>query len=166
MNAYAAASNEDLPLLLRIDGLLWALKMPAELRAASAQLGRRLLEETSPFISHQTYAAYSAVVARRETPGNGAVALGVVAQASNIPSGQAVLVLCHGHAVSLLGAAMRLMPLSHSDAQGILRRLHPKVAVMVEEIRGRSWEEMTSFTPALDISSMCHETDDFRLFAS
>ena len=115
---------------------------------------------------HQVYAAYAKKTLHNHTPGNGAVALGVVAQARGIPAENALLVLCHSHAVSVLGAAMRLLPLSHTDAQNILGRLHGKLPEMIDQVRGVSWENMTSFTPALDICSIAHETDDLRMFAS
>ena len=166
LNAHAAAGNGDLELLKRIDHLLCSMKLPSELRAASGQLGRRLLAETGPFESSPIHAEYAAAVSRQECPGNGAVALGLIAYASNISAEQAFLVFCHGHAVSVLGAAMRLLQMSHIDAQAVLRRLHPRLAETVHEIRGRPWEEMTSFSPALDVMSMAHENDDLRLFAS
>ncbi len=166
MNAHSAAASQDLHLLQRIDQLLWALKLPSELRAASGQLGRRLMAETGPFGSCQVLAEYSAAVSRRETPGNGAVALGIVANASNISAEQALLVFCHGHGVSVLGAAMRLLPMSHTDAQAILGRLHSNLEETIDRVRGRPWKEMTSFSPVLDILSMSHEADDLRLFAS
>jgi urease accessory protein UreF len=76
------------------------------------------------------------------------------------------MVFCHGHAVSVLGAASRLMPFSHTQAQQILRRLHPLLNRLSGEIGHRRWPDMTAFTPELDLVSMSHETDELRLFAS
>ena len=166
LNSHRVAAFGDLESLVRIDQLLWALKLPSEVRAASAQFGRRLLAETGFMGDGGVQAGYAGMVMRRESPGNGAVALGVVAQGAGIAAGEALLVLCHGHAVSVLGAAMRLLPVSHTDAQGILGRLHANLEGTMDEIRGRSWEEMTSFCPGLDILSMRHESDDLRVFAS
>ena len=167
LNAHAAAASRDLDLIVGIDRLLWALKLPSELRTASGQLGRCLMAETASTLGHhQIHAAYAKKSLHNQTPGNGAVALGVVAQASGIPAENALLVLSHSHAVSVLGAAMRLLPLSHTDAQNILGRLHGKLPEMIDQVRGVSWENMTSFTPALDICSIDHETDDLRMFAS
>ena len=167
LNAHAAADSGDLDLIVAIDRLLWALKLPTELRTASGQLGRRLMSETAPALGyHRIYAAYAERMLHNQAPGNGAVALSVAAQAKGIPAENALLVLCHSHAVSVLGAAMRLLPLSHTDAQNILGRLQGKLPGMIEQLRGVSWEDMTSFTPLLDICSIVHETDDLRMFAS
>ncbi len=166
LNSHAAAKAGDLERLRSIDQLLWALKLPAELRAASTQLGRRLLAETGPFPNCPIHGKFAALVAGRESPGNGAVALGVIAEANEIPAEEAVLVLCHSHAVSVLGAAMRLLPMSHTDCQAILGRLYTGLAEALDDIEGTPWEAMTSFSPNLDIASMEHETDNLRLFAS
>ena len=167
LNAHAAAAARDLDLIVGIDRLLWSLKLPAELRSASAQLGRRLMSETASALEHhRIHAAYTERTLHNQTPGNGAVALGVVAQVRGIPAENALLVFCHSHAVSALGVAMRLLPLSHSNAQEILERLQGKLPGMIAQVRDVSWDDMTTFTPALDIWSMAHETDDLRLFAS
>src|SRR5438045_1390523 len=44
--AHRAAEADDLETIVQIDRLLQALRLPAELRAASRQVGRRLLAET------------------------------------------------------------------------------------------------------------------------
>jgi urease accessory protein UreF len=66
----------------------------------------------------------------------------------------------------VLGAAMRLMSISHSDVQGILFRIHQVVAEQAEVVEGRDWTAMQSFTPELDIASLVHRFDDIRMFAS
>ena len=76
------------------------------------------------------------------------------------------MVFCRSHAVSILGAASRLLPFSHSEAQAILHQLHPLLTQLTEEIWHRRWSDMTAFTPELDLVSMGHESDDLRLFAS
>ncbi|MBI4497814.1 MAG: urease accessory protein UreF [Chloroflexi bacterium] len=166
LNTHRAAAAGDLATVLAIDRVLHALKLPAELRAASCQAGRRLLAETSAFVSDAIPADYRAAVSRGETPGSGAVALGVAAWALGIPAEMALLGFCHGYAVGVLGAAMRLLPLTHSQAQGILFRLHPLLADLAQEIATCPWQEMTAFTPEVDLAALGHEDDDLRMFAS
>jgi urease accessory protein len=156
----------DLDTLVSIDRLLLALKLPLEQRTASIQVGQRLMAETSNFISHPVHAEYRMRVAAREAPGNSPVALGVTACVLDIPEGQALLLFCHSHSVSVLGAAMRLLPLSHTHAQSILHRLQPVIVETARNIRETHWKDMTAFTPEIDIASMRHEEQDLRLFAS
>lgn len=166
MNAHAAARAGDLGEVIRIDRMLSALRLPPELREASRQLGRRLLAETHSFGLVAKPTAYPEAVERGESPGNGAVAWGVIAQAAGLAPQHALLVFCHGHAVSILGAAMRMLPVSHSDAQQVLRRLHPILIEAVDMIERTPWAEMTAFTPTLDILAICHESDELKMFAS
>lgn len=166
INAYRSAGMGDLDTLVSIDRLLFALKLPLEQRTASVQVGQRLMAETSNFISHPVHAEYRMRVAAREAPGNSPVALGVTACALDIPEGQALLLFCHSHAVSVVGAAMRLLPLSHTHVQSILHRLQPVIVETARDIRETHWKDMTAFTPEIDIASMRHEVQDLRLFAS
>ena len=166
LNAHRFAIKGDLDTLVAIDHLLTALKLPSELRAVSVQVGHRLLDETTAFVSHRLHADYRAKVAGQGAPGNGAVALGVVTCSLNIPEEPALLVFCHSHTTSVLGAALRLLPMTHVDAQGIQHRLHSLLVDQIQEIRERPWEEMMSFTPELDVAAMGHESDELRMFAS
>ncbi|MSQ14620.1 MAG: hypothetical protein EXR50_01980 [Dehalococcoidia bacterium] len=166
LETHSFARNSDVSSVQDIDWLLFVTKLPSELRAASCQVGRRMLAEAARFTDYRALITYRDAVTRNESPGNGAVALGVVAAALEVPAEAALLAMCHSHAVSVLGAAMRLLPLSHSDVQGILSRLRPVIASEARNLRGRTWQEMASFTPQLDLLSECHAQDDLRMFAS
>ena len=170
VNARAAAQMGDLKTTSDIDWHLYSMKLPEELRLASCLAGRRILDETTPLLAHRVGSSvcthFRQLVGDRETPGTGAVALGVVAHAAGIDGATALLGFCHSFAVGVLGAAQRLLPLTHSEAQQILYSLHQPVADMVSEIEARHWQDMTSFTPQADIASMLHQHDEVRMFAS
>ena len=166
LNSHRSAIRGDLATIVTIDHLLSALKLPSELRAVSVQVGHRLLDETAAFVSHRLHAGYRAEVAAQGAPGNGAVALGIVGFTLDIPEEPALMMFCHSHTTSVLGAALRLLPMTHVDAQGIQHRLHSLLVEQIQEIRERPWEEMMAFTPELDVAAMGHESDELRLFAS
>ncbi|MBM3941376.1 MAG: hypothetical protein FJ316_00330 [SAR202 cluster bacterium] len=166
LHAYRAAVHNDLATVVAIDQRLHALKLPSELRAASCQHGRRLLQETAAFTSHPMHRSFLAAVERRESPGAGAVALGVVSHCLEIPEQWALLAFCHSYCVGVLSAGLRLLPMTHRQAQEILRRLQSLALELAQEIAQRDWREMTSFTPELDIAAMNHESSDLRIFAS
>jgi urease accessory protein len=172
LNAHRAAgrpSAEGLATLLDIDRHLYSLKLPAELRAASCQHGRRLLQETAPLVSHPMHTDYLARVEGKETPGTGAVALGVVSHCLDIPEQWGLLAFCHSYLVGALSAGLRMLPMTHRQVQDILHRLQPLVLELAGEVSSRPWQDMTAFTPELDIASMLHEgheADDLRMFAS
>jgi urease accessory protein len=169
LNAHRAAVAGDGATLVAIDRALHATKLAGELRAASRQFGRRLLAETAAFLEaaeDSPHARYRAAASAGETPGHGAVALGVSAAALGIPGETAILAFCHGHAVGVLGAAMRLLPVTHGEVQAILRRLGPTIAREAHRVRARRWRAMASFAPELDLVAIGHEGDDLRQFAS
>ena len=178
-NAHAAARDADLDAIAEIDRHLYAMKLPEELRQATCHAGRRILDEAAAFPSANSppgdgkekaaapvCAGFRRRVTARETPGCGAVALGVVAQAQGIDAETALLMLCHSFAVGVLGAAQRLLPLTHSQAQSILYSLNGPVANAAAALQSRHWQEMTSFTPQADIAAMLHQRDEVRMFAS
>ena len=166
LNAHRAALAGATAELVAIDHLLHASKLAAELRAASRQVGRRLLAETAALVVDTTHAEYRAAVTAGAAPGHAAVALGATAAARAIPAETALLAFCHTHSVGVLGAALRLLPFTHSQAQAILHRLHPTIAHEARRIRRRHWRNMGAFAPELDLVAIGHETEDLRQFAS
>ena len=170
LNARRAAGRADSSELVAIDWNLHAMKLPAETRAASRQTGRRILDESALLLGSDqpcpVYERYRADVASQRAPGTGAVALGATACAAGIPPQTALLMFCHSFAVGVLGAAQRLLPMTHSEAQQILHSLHEPIAAMSNEIQHRPWQQLTAFAPQSDIASMLHECDDLRMFAS
>lgn len=177
LNAHAAAADANLAALCQIDRHLYAMKLPAELRQASCHTGRRILDESAALLSDPdsprhgekpdgVCASFRRRVTAREPPGCGAVALGVVAQSIGIGAETALLMFGHSYAVGILGAAQRLLPLTHSQAQRILYSLHGPVAGAAAELKSRHWPEMTSFAPQADLAAMLHQRDEVRMFAS
>ena len=170
LNAHAAARDGGIATLTDIDWHLDAMKLPEETRLASRHAGRRILDESAPLLSDRSEAYVCAefrqLVADRKTPGAGAVALGVVGYEAGIDAEIALLMFCHSLAVGTLGAAQRLLPLTHSQVQQILHSLHEPAADLAAELKTRHWRDMTSFAPQADIAAMLHEHDEVRMFAS
>ena len=170
LHAHGGAEAGDVATIIEIDRLLHAMKLPEEMRRASVQSGRRLLDESNDLLAigaaPATFEAYRAAVVRGETPGNGAVAFGVATWAQAIAAKTALFGFCHALAVGVLGAAQRLLPITHGEAQGVLRSLHGLIVAGAAAIGESNWWEMTSFAPWADIAAMRHETADIRMFAS
>ncbi len=152
--------------LVSIDRHLFALKLSAELRSASVQQGRRLLDEASALVRHDVLGEYTALVRTKATPGNGAVAFGVVSSSLGVSREASLLGYSHAFCVGVLGAAMRLLPMTHGQCQGILHRIHPRISAVATDIDRVHWSDMTSFAPEIEIGSLNHPFDDVRMFAS
>ncbi len=170
LHTHRSAAAGDVDTIVAIDCLLHAMKLPEEMRRASVHNGRRVLDESHALLASATLPApfekYRSAVVRGETPGSGAVAFGVPTWAQGIPAETALLGFCHAFAVGVLGAAQRMLPITHGEAQEVLRGLHRQVVDGAAGIRDVAWRDMTSFTPWADIASMRHATADVRMFAS
>jgi len=170
LHTHRSAAVGDVDTIIEIDRLLHAMKLPEEMRSASVQNGRRVLDESHALLASATLPApfekYRSAVVLGETPGSGAVAFGVATWAQGIAPEMALLGFCHAFAVGVLGAAQRMLPITHGEAQEVLRGLHRQVVDGAAGIRDVAWRDMTSFTPWADIASMRHATADVRMFAS
>ena len=170
LHAHRCAGAGDLATVIEIDRLLHAMKLPEEMRRASTQGGRRYLDESFALLATggvpAAFEEYRAAVTRGQAPGNCAVAFGVSTWAQGIAAETALFGFCHTLAVGVLGAAQRLLPFTHGEAQAVLRSLHSNVTGGLAEIQDLHWRDMTSFTPWADIASMRHETSEIRMFAS
>lgn len=158
--AHVMAQREDLSGLQALDIELEAWKLPAELRAASRQLGSRRLAltrqlEDTPFSG--SYAALGApchhlivcALELRRLP----VEAAACAYACQSISGQAT-------------AAMKLMRLGQEKCQGIIRR---SVAALMPDLPAACavpLEQAGWFNPLLEIASMRHARAAERLFIS
>lgn len=164
--AHAAADSGDVSGVCEADRRLTAATTAAEFRRSAESAGHRLLELQADLGADGSLDAYAERVGRGEAPGNFPVALGAVTATEGVDERVACLVCCHGFLTGLLGAAQRLMPLGHTDAQRVLRGLQPVVVEAVEESAGRSIERMAPFAPVVDVLAAEHERAERRLFVS
>lgn len=166
--ACAAAARGDLAAVVAIDRRLHVTRAPEELRAASTAAGRRILEEVSAHDEgqHGLVPAFHAAVRDARAPGTHAVALGVAAADFAVPAEDAAAGLLFGTANALVQSAMRLLPISHRDAQAVLHRVRDAIAVAAREAAAATPLEFSSFHPLQEIASMRHANATVRFFAS
>lgn len=165
-NAWEAASKEDLDFLVEVDRRLLAMKLVREIGQASTRSGRQLLSVVTSFAPDPFLLQYRAVIEERRSPGNFAIALGVVARKLELEKEEAMLIELYSFAVSFLGAAIRLIRLPHDEAQAILHRLKPVMADTVAANLHKAMEEMRAFGPFIDLMGMKHQRARIRLFIS
>ena len=93
------------------------------------------------------------------------VAFGAAA-ASQVPLAAALLGFAQAVAANLVSAGVRLIPLGQTDGQRTLARLAPVIARVAVAAEAASLDEVGTAAPAIDLSSMRHETQYTRLFRS
>ncbi|WP_420098708.1 urease accessory protein UreF [Corynebacterium sp.] len=180
----AATLTTDLDTLVTLDHELAATKVTGELRRASTRVGRQLLQVTAQVEEQlgvrrvqgqpDVLGAYAAAVAAKETPGNQAVAAGVVHASHGMDAVTAVATELTGLAVGWAGAALRLRQCDHIGAQVAITASHPVIAELTDRavrtatdlLAGGEWSLLGRASPGSDLASAAHETAPARLFMS
>lgn len=176
----AAVLATDLTTLTTLDHELAATKVTGELRRASTRVGRQLLHvtaevearlgETQPGVLR----AYAGAVAAKETPGNQAVAAGLIHASHGLDAATAVATELTGLAVGWAGAALRLRQCDHIGAQVAITAAQPVIAELsahcvhtaTELLAGGDWRLLGRASPGSDLASAAHESAPARLFMS
>jgi urease accessory protein len=160
--AHAGARDGDVDAVCAADRRLSAVTLAAELRESSARTGSRLLDIQRQLHDDDLLDAFAA----RSAPGNYATVLGAATARADIDAERACLLCCHEFVTTLLGAAQRLLRLGHTEIQRVRNDIEPAIVHSVETSAGRSLDEMTPFTPLIELRSAGHERADRRLFVS
>lgn len=160
----AAALENDA--LVTLDHLLTAGKIPRELRLESQLTGQALLRAAVVFSAAPVVTRFLQQVQHGTTPGNHALAFGVVAQGLGVDEESAMVAYLYSVTAGLVAAATRLVPLGQSDGQWLLHALAPVCLELRQRYSALTPEEAWSSTPGLDIRSMQHERLYSRLCRS
>lgn len=164
--AARAAGETELAAAFAIDETLDAMKSAEELREASRQMGRQTLRVAAQIHPASAAARLFGAVERLETPGHHALAFGFTAQAAGVAPREAAAAFLYSTAAAVTGAALRLMPIGQLEGQRVLAAVRPRIARLAEAAASRPLDELSCFTPALEIASMRHARLDARLFRS
>jgi len=164
--ARKAALAHDLPTCLRLDQMLEALKIAAEPREASRQMGRqtlRILRDLSPgpFI-----ARFAAETESQAAPCHHPVVFGIASAALNWPPEETASAFLYSASALIVGASLRLLPLGQLAGQRILWSLGPVIATLSRAVQDKTEDDVSSFTPEIEIAAMRHESLDARMFRS
>jgi urease accessory protein len=164
--ARRAAEGGDDALLREANQLLTAMKAPEETRAAGAALGRRFLATCEAVFALPSISDLRERLTHESTGVQHAVAFGAVAALLGVTELDAAAGYLHAHAMGQASAAVRLVPLGGTEAQRVVRSVHEDIARLAEAATGSDLDDMSSFTPGLDIASMRHAALPARLFMS
>ncbi len=175
-----AVLEGSLSTLITADHELAATKVTGELRRASTRVGRQLLSvsgDVDTRLGHEIpslLAAYRDAVQAKETPGNQAIAAGLIHASHGLDAVTAVATELTGLAVGWAGAALRLRQCDHIGAQVAITAAHPVIAELSEDcvrtaehlLDTRQWRLLGRASPGSDLASAQHETAPARLFMS
>lgn len=165
-HAWRLAAAQDNDALVTLDRLLTAGKVPRELRLESQLTGQALLRAAVVFSAAPVVTRFFQQVQQGTTPGNHAMAFGVVAQGLAVDEDSTLVAYVYNVTAGLVAAALRLVPLGQSDGQWLLHALAPVFLEVRQRYGHLTPEDAWSCTPGLDIRSMQHERLYSRLCRS
>lgn len=175
VDAESLTASSALRLLQQADHELTATKITEELRRSSTRVGRQTLQvhgqvtETAGLLR-----SFSDATTRRVTPGNQAIALGLIHQSRGLSAAEAVAVELIGLAIGWSSAALRLRQCDHISGQAMIVGVGPLIEQLTETAveeacRIFSSGDVTDIgraSPGMDLASAAHERAPARLFMS
>ena len=150
---------------LELNRRLSARKPARESRAASATLGRRLLQLARGLHDITPLVGASDAARRAACDVHHCAAFGLVGGALGLGADVTVEAYLHQTLNGLVSACQRLMPLGQTRAQQMLWNLKPAI-VAAARSDAEDCDEVNCFAPMLDLGSMRHTTLTTRLFIS
>jgi urease accessory protein len=162
--AHRAAMAGDLAELLRIDSRVHARKLSGETRTMSTRMGRKFTELGAHVTGAATMQDWRGQVLSGATPGCYPVALAIHFAALGLSARDAFVVHQYGVVATILGAALRLMRISHVDTQLLLFQLNADVDTPYATAAAASLDDMAGFAPLADILAAVHVKAHVRLF--
>ena len=164
--AHAASRTEGIAGIEALDAELTALLIPAQIRAASLKMGRRLLEIAREAFPSTVVEEYSSAVADGRCRGHHAVAFALGGAGQGLDEETLVEAYLYSTLTSLTYNAVRAIPLGQLAGQRVLATLRAKVPAAVVRSRTADPRHFGAAAPALEIHQMRHEHQRARLFMS
>ena len=152
--------------IIDLDARLTAMKIARESREGSIKIGKQFLRNTAILERNEMLDEYTERVRSGRCAGHHAIAYGLVGSTAKIDLFSAVLGYLHAHIVGQVSAAVRLIPLKPTDGQRIIQAIRPELIDIARYAEEASMDDLSGFTPGLDIRGMQHERLYSRLFIS
>lgn len=161
--AYKAVCNQDDDRLVSVIEYATAFCGTAELRLESEQQGAAFLDiiqnvEDNPELWKIIYLWQGAYPY--------AVVVGAAAGALAIDAHALTTAFLHGFVANMSSALVRIVPFGQTDGQRIISALAPIVEQTTQAALNMTFEQITTSTMMVDLTSMQHETQYTRLFRS
>ena len=162
--AHRAALAGDVDALVAIDTRIYARKLSGETRTMSVRMGKKFTEMGANVVGSPLLLAWRERIATGATPGCLPVALAVNFAAQGLSARDAFVVHQCGVANAILGAALRLMRVSHVDTQQMLYALNADAEAAYQRAAAADLSDMAGFAPLAEILAAVHVKAHVRLF--
>src|SRR5215510_6520129 len=164
--ARRAAVAGDVGALIRVDEEVYARKLSGETRTMTTRLGKKFTEMGVRVVGAPLLHEWRRCIDESRTPGCYPVALAGTFAAEGLPALDAFVVHQSAVAATILGAALRLMKVSHAQTQAILFDLSGRTEAAYEKAAAATLSDMCGFAPLTEILAAVHANAHVRLFMS
>ncbi|MGJ4946526.1 urease accessory protein UreF [Bradyrhizobium sp. HKCCYLS1011] len=162
--AHRAATAGEVDTLARIDAQVYARKLSGEARAMSVRMGKKFTEMGVAVIGAPLLRTWRECIEKSVTPGCYPIALAINFAVQELPAYHAFVVHQYGVTTTILGAALRLMKVSHIETQKILYELAGEAEQMYATAAAARLSDMAGFAPLTEILAAVHTRAHVRLF--
>jgi urease accessory protein len=162
--AHRAAAADDVDALILIDEQVYARKLSGEMRTMSVRMGKKFTEMGVQVIGAPLLCTWRECIETYATPGCYPVALAANFAVQGLPAREAFVVHQYGLAATILGAALRLMRISHVETQKILYELNGGAEAAYERAAAARLSDMSGYAPLTEILAAVHAKAHVRLF--
>lgn len=163
--SYDAAAENDWNRILTLNEECTAVKLPAELRAASHKLGMRLVKIFKTFSKAPIAKKYDEATSDLLMP-HYCIAFGIYAQALGIDKADALTGFYYNAAAGLVTNCVKLIPLGQQQGQELLFSLQPMIRDLIALTMQPDEELIGVCCAGFDIRCMQHERLYSRLYMS
>jgi len=163
---FRAAATGDYDAIIEADRNLMLFKMNDEARMMLQRMGKKLLELGKRLTPDPMTDRWLADIENGSAPGTYPAAQGLLFFLSGLTEEDLFTSSQYGVINMILGAALRLVRVSHYDTQEILFRLAGEIPELYENARTMTFEDMNCFVPEMDIIASMHEKGNMRMFMS
>jgi len=129
-------------------------------------MGRQTMRVAAATVRAPIVEDFERALADAATPCHHAIVFGLIGGVCGWTPASAATAYLYATAAQLVGAALRLLPVGQLDGQRILARAETLITRLAADAAERSFEEIWSFAPGVEIAAMQHAGLDARLFRS
>ncbi len=164
--AYEAVCDGDIDECIRLDTECTALKLPREIREASAKLGIRLLKVFQPILQDPVLDQYAEAIRKKSVSGHYCMAFGICAAAMGILKKDMLAGFYYNASVGMVTNSVKMIPLGQQEGQELLFSLRPLIVELVENTMDPDRDLLGLCCTGFDIRCMQHEILYSRLYMS
>lgn len=164
--AYEYTVQKDISKLMELDEMLYALKVPREIKEGSTKMCARFLKIFKKFGIKDMLLKYNKLIKEGKCTGQHSIVFGVFCAEYGIDKEESISAYLYNAASCIVNNCAKLIPLGQMEGQLILFESGELLTNIAQEINNLSIDDLGRCTIGFDIKAMQHENLYSRLYMS